>query len=472
MPAEWRALIRTAMSSAVCQFAADLSHAARVRVSASLPWRMLRRVPAWLLLGGALAPVVMWYARRLDDGSDEPLGLLVLLGTVALAWRERHGFHASGRARFGGALLALASVLAIGWLPPMLRAAVALAGVVLWCGMRRHAGLIGLLALSLPVVASLQFYLGYPLRLGSAAGAAWLLEAGGVVVARTGVELELAGQTVGVDPACSGVRMLWHAWAGCMVLAAVHRVGWRMAGAGLVLATAGIIPVNSVRAAWLAVVETGRIGDGGLGHGGIGMLCFAGLIGPLAWLMARHARAAKVAMPSARPRYADRLALLAAAALAPVMQARTVMPPEAAPASPPPQVFTFNGLALPLAPLAATPAEQAFAASFPGSLHSFRWGDAQVVLRRVTTATRRLHSSRDCLRAAGFGAGDATVVRTADGTEWSRFAATRGGTRLLVHERIVSERDGRSWTDVSAWFWSALSHPLNGPWRAETVIDG
>ena len=27
------------------------------------------------------------------------------------------------------------------------------------------------------------------------------------------------------------------------------------------------------------------------------------------------------------------------------------------------------------------------------------------------------------------------------------------------------------WTDVPAWYWSALRHPLNGPWRAETVIS-
>ncbi len=26
------------------------------------------------------------------------------------------------------------------------------------------------------------------------------------------------------------------------------------------------------------------------------------------------------------------------------------------------------------------------------------------------------------------------------------------------------------WTDVSAWYWAALWHPLNGPWQAETVI--
>lgn len=461
---------RTATPSAVCQFASTLSHAAGTRLAAWLPLRWLRRVPTWLLLAAALMPVMVWYARRLNDGSDEPLGLLILLGTVLLAWRGRREFRASGRARFAGAVLVLASVLAINWLPPMLRAVLAIGGIVLWCGMRRHAGLVGLLVLSLPVVASLQFYLGYPLRLVSAAGAEWLLGEFGVVIWRLGVNLELAGQAVGVDPACSGVRTLWHAAVGCMALAAIHRVSWRMAMAGAMLAVVGVTAANTLRSAWLVMIETGRASDGGLGHGGIGLLCFLGLMAPLVWLMAGHARPAVIAGPSARPRYSDRLLLLAAALLAPLMQSRAVLPAYPAADTPPPQVFTFNGLTLPLQPLSATPAERAFAASFPGALDSFRWGEAQVILRRVTTATRQLHPSRDCLRAAGFEVSDATTVGTADGAEWSRFSAIRDGTRLVVHERIVSERDASTWTDVPAWFWSALRHPLNGPWRAETVI--
>ena len=119
----------------------------------------------------------------------------------------------------------------------------------------------------------------------------------------------------------------------------------------------------------------------------------------------------------------------------------------------------------------STPAETAFAKSFPGTLSSHRWGDDQVILRRMTEATRRLHPSRDCLRAGGFETTDAITVTRPDGSEWANFSATREGERLMVFERIVSERDGSAWTDVSAWYWAALRHPLNGPWRAETVIS-
>ena len=141
-------------------------------------------------------------------------------------------------------------------------------------------------------------------------------------------------------------------------------------------------------------------------------------------------------------------------------------------ASTAPDDFTFNGLTLPLHPLPSSPEETAFAKSFPGSLSSHRWGDNQVILRRVTKATRKLHPSRDCLRAAGFETTDSVTVRCSDGSEWSRFSATSAmKRRLIIHERIVSEQDGSTWTDVPHGIGPRLRHPLNGPWRAETVIS-
>jgi hypothetical protein len=72
--------------------------------------------------------------------------------------------------------LVLLSVLGIQGLPPMLRAGLAVAGVATCYGIHRRAGLLGLFALSLPVVASMQFFAGYPLRLAAAEGTVRLLE--------------------------------------------------------------------------------------------------------------------------------------------------------------------------------------------------------------------------------------------------------------------------------------------------------
>lgn len=426
--------------------------------------------PAWLLPAIALTPAAVWFINRLDDGSDEPLGLLVLALALFLAWRDRRSLHASPPARTSGALVILASVLSIGFLPPLLRAALAVAGTGLWFGIHRRPGLLGLLGLSLPVVASLQFYAGYPMRLAAAEGAVALLELTGTTVVRNGVNIELGGQLIGVDPACSGVRMLWHALAAAMALCALHRASWRSTLSAGFLTILLVIPANVLRAAWLALVESGRFRGIDPGHGNTGLLCFAALLIPLWAFVSSRANPKVGCAPSAAPRAVDHAILLAAGIFALASFFRPAPAPNSPPLFPSPAEFTFNGLTLPLDPLPPSAAEQAFAKNFPGSLSSHRCGTHQVILRRVTTATRMLHPSRDCLRAAGFETTDSITVRSPEG-EWARFSATRDGERFTIHERIVSEQDGSSWTDVQSWYWSALWHPLNGPWRAETVIS-
>jgi exosortase/archaeosortase family protein len=429
------------------------------------------RAPISYLLLPALLPAAIWFLRRLDDGSDEPLGLIALALALLLAWRDRHSLEITTRARTSGALLILASVLTISHLPPMLRAALAVAGIGIWFGMNRKPGLLGLLGLSLPVIASLQFYAGYPMRLAAAGGAVALLQLAGAMVSAEGVNIQLNGQLVCVDPACSGIRMLWHALAATMALCAIHRTPWSRTLTAGFLAMIWVIAANIVRAAWLAMIESGKHAGFDPGHENVGLICFAVVLLPLWMFTSKSARPSPPATPSAPPQVRHIAILSSAGALALFF---LIQPPATAKSAPfPPHPiadFTFNGLTLPLDPLPLTKAEHAFTRGFPGSLSSHRCGENQVILRRVTTATRKLHPSRDCLRAAGFETTNATTVRTAEG-DWARFTATRNGERLIVHERIVSEQDGSTWTDAAAWFWSALRHPLNGPWRAETVIS-
>lgn len=427
--------------------------------------------PPALLQLVAISPVLWWFGQRLNDGNDEPLGLLTLMLALVLAWRDRASLHATAGSRLFGAALVLCSVTGIHWLPPMVRAGLAVCGIAACYGIHRRAGLMGLLVLSLPLAASMQFFLGYPLRLAAAEGAVRLLELGSLVVARTGTQIELGGQVIGVDPACGGVRMLWHALAAAMGLAAIHRLRWRATVIGGLLAVVLVIPANAVRAALLAVQESGHLPETTLGHGGIGLLSFAVILVPLWLAISSRAKAPVPAMPAVEAGKEEMILLAAAAVLAPVLAFGTPRAPAPPDLGVGPEVFTFHGMTLPLEPLPATATESAFAKSFPGTLASYRWGDSQVILRRVNEATRRLHPSRDCLRAAGFETTDAVTVTRGDGSQWSLFHATRDGERRTVHERIVSERNGAIWTDVSAWYWSALRNPLNGPWQAETVIS-
>ncbi len=66
----------------------------------------------------------------------------------------------------------------------------------------------GLAVLALPLLSSLQFYAGYPLRVVTAEASRWLL-APGFDVAREGTSLMVDGRLVIVDAPCSGVQMVW-----------------------------------------------------------------------------------------------------------------------------------------------------------------------------------------------------------------------------------------------------------------------
>ncbi len=424
-----------------------------------------------ILQVAALVPVIVWYLKRLNDGSDEPLGLLALVFGVCLAWRERKSLRASTANQLAGAVLILLSVIGIHWLPPMLRAGLAISGISFWYGIHRRGGLFGLFVLSLPLVASMQFYLGYPLRLAAAEGTVKLLELGGLVVSRTGTQVELGGHVVGVDPACGGVRMLWHALAAAMALSAIHRLTWRATLVGALFAVALVIPANIARAAMLVVRECGYLPGFLIDHEGIGLVAFAVLLVPLWLAISSKARPSSPDVASSTVGRAGKVVLAACAVMAPMLMLATPRNPGPPEIGRGPEFFTFDGLTLPLAPLPPSATEDAFARSFPGTLASYEWGGSQVILRQVNMATRRLHASRDCLRAAGFETTEAITIQLGDGTRWARFHATRDGVRRTVSERIVSELNGAVWTDVSAWFWSAFRHPLNGPWRAETIIS-
>lgn len=419
----------------------------------------------------ALAPVMGWFGKRLNDGSDEPLGLLTLALALLLAWRERGTLCSSPKSRICGAVLVLLSVVGIHWLPPMLRAGLAVSGMAVWYGVHRRSGLMGLLVLSLPVAASMQFFLGYPLRVVAAEGTVRVLELCSLVVERRGTQVELGGHVVGVDPACGGVRMLWHALAAAMGLAAIHRLTPRATVLGGVLAIALVIPANMLRSTLLVVEECGYLPDSMLGHGGVGLACFALILVPLWCAISGRARPAPAVSHRVSGGRAGGVLLAVAAVMAPLLMLATPRHPEPPEIGTGPEVFTFDGLTLPLEPLPPSATEMAFARSFPGTLGSYGWGGDQVILRRVSEATRRLHSSRDCLRAAGFDTTEAITIQLGDGSEWARFHATRDGLRWSVWERIISERNDSIWTDVSAWYWSAIRHPLNGPWQAQTVIS-
>ncbi len=234
----------------------------------------------WLALqAAALWPHWRWAAARVADGSDDPLGLaaMVALGALVFALEPR----LRGQPKPGWAMAALgamvAATLALFTLPPLVGAL--FASLAMAAGLRAFMPsgqpmlpMAGLAVLALPVVSSLQFYAGYPLRVVTAQLSTWGLQAAGFAAERSGTAMQVQGHLVIVDAPCSGVQMVWMAYFCACIAAAVCGLRDRQLLARLpwvgVLVLTGNVLRNSVLVAMEAQQE--RVSDAA--HQGIGLL--------------------------------------------------------------------------------------------------------------------------------------------------------------------------------------------------------
>lgn len=182
----------------------------------------------WVALQAlALWPHGAWIVRRAADGSDDPLGLAALavlaLWVASHATRLRLAPHTGWLAAAG--VFTVAANAALLFAPPLLcalLAALALAAglVAWWPATAPRLPVLGLLVLSLPLMASLQYYGGYPLRVLTAQLSAALLQAAGIAAEPSGASMLVHGQLVIVDAPCSGVQMGWMGYFSACAVAA------------------------------------------------------------------------------------------------------------------------------------------------------------------------------------------------------------------------------------------------------------
>ncbi|MGI8602121.1 MAG: archaeosortase/exosortase family protein [Verrucomicrobiales bacterium] len=245
----------------------------------------MRWWPALVLAGMVVAtwPVWRWYVLRLTDGSDEPCGVLALVSLGFLSFRHRISLPADDHRLLWPAILIAVYVGVFPFSPPLVRALLTAAafGALLLRG-RGTAGLWGLLALSLPLIATLQFYVGYPLRLLAAEASALTLRLCGFAVVREGSLLHWAGETILVDAPCGGIHMLWFGFYLAFLLAAFYRLDVRRTtiSAGVTLVV--VIAANMARSTSLFFKESHIIALPEWTHAGIGVATFA----VAAWLIA------------------------------------------------------------------------------------------------------------------------------------------------------------------------------------------
>ncbi len=460
---------------------------------------------SWLVLAlqaAAFWPVWRWYLSRMTDGADEPWGVIALLAAIGLCVLVPH--RRAPAITFGNLLAALLVTLVYAavyaHVPPLVRGILAMTALalilsrVVW-HRTLQPGVWALLLLALPVIASMQFFLGYPLRLVVGWLSLPMVNLAGHAAKLDGAALRISERTIVIDAPCSGIRMLWAGAFLLAILATAWNLNWRkciIAGLATVLI---IIVGNALRSASLTLLELSHLHgdlswhlllldtDAAWLHEAVGIVVFALTAAGIALLTHRLAVAGAEPLPHSSDAPLQSVSSLRSTRVAPgtliatlVVFTAAALAPLAMPAGQDlsPDDIThvdwpthFNGL--PLRQLELTSREEALAQGFPGQIGRFTDGQREIIFRHITRPTRSLHPSADCLRASGYAIAFESLWRDSDGVAWMSFIAKRpDAPAMRIREHITDSRGGQ-WTDVSAWYWSATMGTSTGPWWMITI---
>lgn len=155
-----------------------------------------------------------WYVSRAVYSWDQPWGILAFIAAILFLIASRKPLPQNERSLVLPALMILGYAAIYFVLHPLFRATIAFTAVAMTLSLLRfgkafHAGLFGLFYLSLPTIATLQFFGGYPLRVVVAELTAPILRMAGFAVIAEGTCLNWAGHLIWIDAPCSGIKMLW-----------------------------------------------------------------------------------------------------------------------------------------------------------------------------------------------------------------------------------------------------------------------
>jgi exosortase/archaeosortase family protein len=250
----------------------------------------------YLVIAAALAATWdawRWYVLRVWDSPEEAASLVltvVFLGALGVARRRKEAIPPP---LVPVALLLAAFAASYALLPPIARTAIAIAATLYCCHLaafkeRPPVAFWGLVALALPVVPSLQFMLGYPMRLVSAALTVGLLQAHGLAVSRQGTFLVWRDELIQFDAPCSGVSMLWAGLLLTLMGCVLFRFGPIKVMVSVALSLVLAIACNVLRATSLFYVEAGLVPHAqAWWHEGVGIAAFTLSAAVTLWLLTR-----------------------------------------------------------------------------------------------------------------------------------------------------------------------------------------
>jgi exosortase/archaeosortase family protein len=216
---------------------------------------------------------------RVGDSTDQSWGLLALATALLIVLTKKSPAYVE-RSLTIPTVVVLLYVVTYPVFPPLARAGLAFTAIAVTVSLVRfgkplHLGVLGLLWLSLPLVPSLQFYLGYPLRLLVAGLTAPMLRMGGFAVVQEGTCLNWAGQLIWIDAPCSGVRMLWVGLYLAFTLVCIYQLRLSKTLVVLIAALFAIIVGNVFRAIALFYLESGVFPMPAWAHDYTGLVAFA-----------------------------------------------------------------------------------------------------------------------------------------------------------------------------------------------------
>lgn len=364
--------------------------------------------------------------------------------------------------------------------------AMAVIGICLCRADNRYRPIFGdsaLIILSLPMVASLNFYLGYPMRVLACHLASAMLNLGGLAVSAQGTEILSNNSIVGIDPPCSGIKMLWVALYLTATFASVRGLKTLPTIKVLVLSLVAAIAANALRVSSLFYVESGIIEVGtawhSIVHSGVGVAVFALSAAVLMKItyslpeseLIQQIATPKTQTPDATAKHAPILIIsfislcMLAASIPLIYRSEPIKESNSVFAGWPTQ---FEGQRLQQVKLSEL--TERFAQEFPGKIAVYTTGKSRIVYRWVTQATRQLHPSSTCYKASGYEIKWLPENLDANNNKWAAFEATKGSEKLLVRERLF-DQEGHSWTDVSSWYWSAVLNQSKSPWWSVSVAE-
>lgn len=226
-----------------------------------------------------------WLYGRVIHSAGDAVGMIAVFGLIA--WLAIWTIARNQRIyRFSlSPIVLLLVVYGASYLwptPSILRAAIASISLFLTVqyaifDRRPPVAYWGMILIALPVVPSLQFYLGFPARLISASLTVPLLRMNGLSVHREGTYLVWQEQLIQFDAPCSGVTMLWAGVLLTFSLAYLKAFSPLKTLLALVVCGLFILVGNVLRAGSLFYLETGLFpAQASWWHDAVGVVVFTG----------------------------------------------------------------------------------------------------------------------------------------------------------------------------------------------------